>query len=357
MDILFKPTTLKNLTLKNKFIRSATWEGLCKDGFPTPQLFSLYKKLVEGDVGLIITGYTAVSKNSHSNIGQMAIYNDDFIPHLKKLNDFIHSINGKIAIQLVHCGGQAVIPVAPSAINFPELYYRGIPKELTKDEIKNIINDFIKAAIRAIKANFDAIQIHAAHGFLISQFLSKKTNKRTDEYGGDIHSRAKILYEIIKGIKSNIDKKPLTVKINCSDFYKDGLSLKESIEIIKQLEQLKVDAVEISGGTRASGKFSPVRNTVEEAYYKNEIKIIKKYIKLPIILVGGLRSIDTIYELFNKNLADFFAFSRPLINNPYLIKHFKEKTLIKSNCQSCNKCFIPAKKGFGIKCIFDKNQK
>ncbi len=352
---LFSPAKIGNLEIKNRLIRSATWEGMCENDFVSKKLINLYESLAKGGAGLIITGFSHVLKDANSNIGQMGIYDKKFIPGLKELTDIVHENNSKICVQLVHCGGQAVKSEAPSAIKTP--FYRKIPEELSIKRIIEIEDAFAKASEIALESNFDAIQIHAAHGYLISQFLSPVANKRKDKYGGSLENRARFLLEIYEKIRDNVSEDfPILIKINCRDFFDNGLTEDESLQIIKWLEDMGLNAVEISGGMRGAKK-TPIMTNIDseekEAYWKDYAKMFKKNLKIPVILVGGLRSYYVIEKLYNENYADFFSFSRPLIKEPDLIKRWKNGILEKSKCISCNKCFIPAKKGEGIRCLTD----
>ncbi len=350
---LFRESKIGSLKLRNRFIRSATWEGMCENDYVTEKLVKLYKNLAKNEVGLIITGFSHVIENSNSNPGQLGIYDDKFLDGLKMLTDAVHEENGKICIQLVHCGGQAVNPEAPSSVKTP--FYKKIPAELTKKRIIEIEDAFMFASERALKANFDAIQLHCAHGYLISQFLSGVSNKRNDEYGGSIENRARFLVEIFEKVKSITDKKvPLLIKINCEDFLPDGLKFEETLKVIKWLENLGLDAVEISGGIRGANK-TPIMPNIDseekEAYWKDYSKKVKEKVKIPVVLVGGIRSFNVVKKLYENGYADFFSFSRPLIKEPDLIKRWKDGDLKRSKCISCNKCFIPARKGEGIRCL------
>ncbi len=234
-------------------------------------------------------------------------------------------------------------------------FYKKIPKELTLLEIISIEDDFAKAAERAVEVGFDAIQIHAAHGYLISQFLSPASNKRHDKYGGNIDGRMRFLLEIYQKIREVVaEKYPVLIKINCEDFLENGLEFKDTLYVLKILEEMGLDGVEISGGVRG-GKKTPIMTGIDsiekEGYWKDYAKELKKHLQIPVILVGGLRSYEVIEVLFKKNIADFFSFSRPLIKEPDLIKKWHNKIYEKSKCISCNKCFIPAYKGEGIKCF------
>ena len=350
---LFQKAKIGKLEIRNRFIRSATWEGMCENDFVTDGLINLYENLAKNEVGLIITGFSHVLKDANSNPGQMGIYDEKFILKLKKLTDEVHENNGKICIQLVHCGGQAVKPEAPSSVRTP--FYREIPQELSLKRIIEIEDAFQRATELAIKSNFDAIQIHAAHGYLISQFLSPVSNKRKDKYGGSIENRARFLIEIYEKIRNITGKDfPILIKINCRDFFEDGLTEHESLKVVKWLEERGLDGVEISGGMRGAEKI-PIMTNIDsedkEAYWKEYSKMFKENLNIPVILVGGLRSYYVIEKLFKDNYADFFSFSRPFIKEPNLLKKWKNGDLEKSKCISCNKCFIPARKGEGIRCL------
>ncbi len=352
---LFQKTKIGNLELKNRFIRSATWEGMCENDFVSERLINLYEKLAKGGIGLIITGFSHVLKDANSNIGQMGIYDKKFIPKLKELTDVVHENNSKICVQLVHCGGQAVKPEGPSAIKTP--FYKKIPEELSIKRINEIQDAFARASEIALEANFDAIQIHAAHGYLISQFLSPVANKRNDEYGGSLGNRARFLLEIYEKIRNIVSEDfPILIKINCKDFFDNGFTENESLQVVKWLENMGINAVEVSGGMRGAKK-TPIMTNIDseekEAYWKDYSKMFKESLEIPVILVGGLRSYHLIEKLYNESYADFFSFSRPLIKEPDLIKKWEKGNFERAKCISCNKCFIPAKKGEGIRCLTD----
>jgi 2,4-dienoyl-CoA reductase-like NADH-dependent reductase (Old Yellow Enzyme family) len=201
MATLFEQTTINGMPLRNRLVRSATWEGMCEtDGRPTERLINCYSDLAKGGVGLIISGYTFVSPEVKQLPGKMGIHIDDFAPEMKALTKAVHDEGGKICIQLVHAGGQTDTsnagrqPLAPSAVEveqFPEM-----PVELTKRDICDIVTAFREGARRARAWGFDAVQLHGAHGYLINQFLSPLTNRRTDEYGGSIENRSRFLFEV-----------------------------------------------------------------------------------------------------------------------------------------------------------------
>ena len=350
---MFESFKLSDILLKNRFVRSATWEGLAENGKVTDKLIQLYEKLAENEIGLLITGFITVSANGEMNNRQLAIHNDSFLPGLKNLVKAVHDFEGKIAAQLAHCGGQAVLPLAPSAVTAP--FYKKLPEELDREKILKIENDFQDAAKRAVDAGFDAIQIHAAHGYLISQFLSPFTNRRNDEYGGNLENRMRLLVEIYKKIRKTVgDNYPVLIKINAEDFIENGLTFEDCIKILKYMDNMGLNGVEISGGLRGALKtpiLTGIDSSEKEGYWKDYAKEVKKFLKMPVILVGGLRSYNVIKELFQKNYADLFSLSRPFIKEPDLVKKWSMNNFEKSKCKSCNKCFIPAYKGEGIRCM------
>ena len=245
------------------------------------------------------------------------------------------------------------MPEAPSAVSTP--FYNKVPLELSEKRIEEIKNDFKKAAQRAVIAGFDAIQIHAAHGYLISQFLSPVSNKRKDKYGGSIENRMRFLVEVYEMIREVTGKDfPIFLKINCEDFLENGFSFEESLFTVKTLESIGLDAVEISGGMRGADR-TPILTGIDspekEGFWKDYSKKFKENLKIPVILVGGLRSFEVVEYLFKNKYCDLFSLSRPLIKEPDLIKKWSSGVRDKSECISCNKCFIPAYKGKGIQCV------
>jgi 2,4-dienoyl-CoA reductase-like NADH-dependent reductase (Old Yellow Enzyme family) len=248
------------------------------------------------------------------------------------------------------------IALAPSSISG----YRKSPvQEMTLQDIESLVEDFGLAAKRAKKAGFDGVQIHAAHGYLLSQFLSPAFNKRQDQYGGSIENRAAVLLEILKSIRKRVGQSyPVLIKMNTRDFLEGGLNLDDSIKAAAMMEKAGIDAVELSGGTIASGKEGPVRTGIvsgkNEAYFKDAASAFKKKIDLPIILVGGIRSFFLAQQLVNDNIADYISMSRPFIREPDLINRWKDGDHHQAACLSDSKCFIPAMKGKGIYCVVEK---
>lgn len=364
MKNLFDETELNGMTLANRIVRSATWEGMCdQEGRPTEKLVRYYQALARGRVGLIITGYAFVRPDGKQLPGQMGAHRDDFAEEMRRLTDAVHHEGGKVCLQLVHCGGQTSTaaaggtPVAPSAVKvgqFPET-----PRELSGDEIGDLARLFGEAARRGREWGFDAVQLHVAHGYLINQFLSPLTNRRSDGYGGDIGNRCRFLLEVCRSVRNAVGSGfPLLVKLNGSDNLADGLSAEDAVTAARLLDEEEIDAIEVSAGTPASGDCTPVRQKLDtreqEAYNLHLAERIKGAVTCPVMVVGGLKSFETVDGIIRRSEADYVSLSRTLIREPHLPRRWEEGDEARARCISCNGCFKPGIKEGGIYCVVDK---
>ncbi len=367
MPKLFERTCINGLELANRFIRSATWEGLAdEDGSASHKLTEMMVELAKGEVGLIISSYAFVSPEGQSSRWQLAVYGDRFLPGLRDMAQAVHAVGGKIALQLVHAGANSdqslsgLDPVGPSSGKSegkPTYRQAGI------DDIAAFKSAFAQAAVRAKKAGFDAVQIHAAHGFLLSQFLSPVFNKRTDGYGGCLDSRARLLLEVAHSVRESVGPAyPVFVKLNSDDFMEGGMTSEEAIKVAAMLGNATVDAVELSGGTVASPeKLIPSRPGIlktpeNEVYYRESAQAYKQNVSVPLMLVGGIRSYEVADNLVKSGSADYISLSRPLISEPALIRRWHEGDHRKARCISCNECFGPAVDGKGVYCVAFENR-
>lgn len=358
MPTMFDRTSINGMDLANRFVRSATWEGLAaKDGSVMPGLTDKMVELAKGGVGLIITGYTFVSRGGQSSPGQMAVYDDRFVPGLKDMVQAVHAAGGKIALQIVHGGSFSSAELTGMEIVGPSAGEKD-GKPLSKKDIVYITSDFTQAALRAKRAGFNAIQIHAAHGFLISQFLSPALNKRTDEYGGVLTNRARFLLEVVRSIRQAVGREyPVLVKLNSEDFLEGGMTREEAVQVAAILQEASIDAIEYSGGTVISpNTLMPPRpgllKTMEnEVYYREAARRYKQKVKIPLMLVGGIRSYEVADELVKCGTTDYISMGRPLICEPGLIKRWREGDRRKAECISCNSCFGPPSEGKGFYCV------
>lgn len=354
-SILFSPIQVGSVQIPNRFVRSATHDFMAEeDGTATERQVQLFRQLAKGEVGLIITGHVYVNPNGKASPRQAGISEDRFIEGLRRIPEGVHTFPTKIFIQLAHAGRQTkekycgCTPLAPSAVYEPTL--KITPKEMTRQEILGIINDFIQAGRRAKEAGFDGAQLHIAHGYLLSSFISPYTNRRSDEWGGSIANRLRIVVEIVRGIRRILGNEfPLIAKLNSTDFLPTGLQLGESIEMAKILEGEGIDGIEVSGGMSEAGKGSMwqgLRSEDEEGYFVESASKFKQAVHVPIFGLGGNRTFAVMERIVREGKSDLVSLSRPLIREPYLIKKFRTGQIDKSECISCNKCLNPR----GIAC-------
>ena len=336
MKTLFDKTYVKNMNLKNRFIRSATWENLANyDGHMNKSILKVYKDLAQGGTGLIITSYAYITKDEQPNANMLGIYDDSFIHDYKDLINTVHSYDSKIIMQIVYGGSQTSyniddrIILGPSAI--PHIKTGVTPKAMTKNDIKYIVEAFSKASYRCKLAGFDGIQIHGAHGYLLSQFLDPYHNRRTDEYGGPIENRSRIIFEIYNAIREKVGVDyHISIKINSSDFREGGATFEDCKYVVEKLDELGIDSVEISGGNFRSFK--------GESYFKEYANELSTSINCPIILVGGNRSMTSMTDILNNTNIEYFSICRPLICEPDLINKFALDSNYKHKCINCNQC-------------------
>ena len=238
----------------------------------------------------------------------------------------------------------------------------GMPncREMTGDDFRMVAEAFGKAAARAQEAGFDGVQIHAAHGYLLSEFLSPFYNRRNDQYGGSVENRARLLLEVAHNIRDKVgDRFPVMVKMNSEDFVTGGLTVEEMLEVASILESAGIDAIELSGGTRYSGDYMPVRpgrldTENMEVYYLEAARKFKERVKVPLMLVGGIRSYAVAERIIREGIADYVSLSRPLIREPDLVNRWKSGDTGKARCLSDNLCYEPAIAGDGLYCVVEK---
>lgn len=363
MRSLFDEIRINKMVVPNRLVRSATWEGMCApDGRPTAKLDSYYRSIARGGVGMIITGYAYVRPEGKQLPGMMGAHRD-FQDDLRTLADAVHEEGARICLQIVHAGGQTAVdmagrrPLAPSAVAVAQ--YQDVPEELSVDEIKRIVESFAAAALRGKEAGFDAVQLHAAHGYLINQFLSPLTNRRTDHYGGDIDNRSRFLMEVYREVRKAVGSDyPVIIKLNGSDNLDGGFDLEDALVVARMLDEEGIDAIEVSAGTPASGDRTPVRQKIDsreqEAYNLPQAERVKGVVTCPVMVVGGLKSFEIVEGIIRRNEADFVCFSRPLIREPDLPRKWRDGDESKARCISCNGCFRPGLRDGGIYCVVEK---
>jgi 2,4-dienoyl-CoA reductase-like NADH-dependent reductase (Old Yellow Enzyme family) len=355
MTDIFTPWSLNRLTLPNRLVRSATWEGLADSGgIPSHDLINLTAELAEGGVGLIITGFTYIHAQGQAMPRQTGIHRDANIGPLTRVSDAVHQAGGRVAMQLVHAGGLAnpeLIggrPLGPSAMVHPASQKE--VGELSPDQIEEIIDAFAIAAARAKAAEFDAVELHGAHGYLISQFLCPITNQREDQYGGSLENRARFCCQAYQAVRDVVGRAfPVFIKLNSEDGVPGGVTREESLQVAVKLAEMGMDAIEVSGGTPWAGKQRPsrvVKSPEDEGYFLPAAAAIKQAADCGIIAVGGFKSPAVIERALDQ--VDAVAMCRPFINDPGLANRWKAGGRSPAECISCNKCFaVTAKQGLG----------
>jgi len=268
MKKLFETSEIKGIKLPNRFVRSATWEGMATvEGAVTPKLIETVTRLVRGGVGLIVSSHTYVRQEGQATPWQLGIYKDGLIPGLQEMAEAVHRCGGRIVLQLAHAGAFAVeSPGAelPLAVSNYEGLAESPLKEISAEDIQALVRAFADGARRAKAAGFDGVELHAAHGYLLSQFFSPLYNRRRDDYGGSVANRARICLEILAAIRKEVGTDyPVLIKMNGQDYHRNGLVREESLQIAKLLAEAGMDALELSGGLLKSIKGSPSRPRIE----------------------------------------------------------------------------------------------
>lgn len=321
MSFLFTSIKMGNITLPNRIVMSPMCQYMAaEDGFATDwHLVHLASRAV-GGVGLILTEAAAVEPKGRISDNDLGLWSDSHIKPLERIVRAVHDLGGKIGIQIAHAGrkseSRSGVPVAPSPIPF-DVGYR-IPKELSEEEIQEIQKRFAEAARRALQAGFDVIEVHAAHGYLISEFLSPASNKRTDRYGGTTENRARFLKETLYSIR-NVwpEGRPLFVRISASDYTLDCMTIEETVRLLGYLKGEAVDIWDISSGGIVPTGLHPVAIGTFPGYQIPYSSRIKQELGLKTMAVGLITSPELAEHTLQAGHADLIALGRELLRNPY----------------------------------------
>jgi 2,4-dienoyl-CoA reductase-like NADH-dependent reductase (Old Yellow Enzyme family) len=382
--MLFSPVKIGPLILRNRSIRAAAFEGMSPNNSVSEELINYHRSVAKGGIGMTTVAYASVTQNGLSFPHQLWL-RDEIVPGLKKLTDAIHAEGAAASIQIGHCGNMAKHttagsrPVSASArINW---YAPSFPKAMSKGEIQEMAKSFGNAVRLAQKSGFDAVEVHAGHGYLTSQFLSPYTNKRKDEFGGSLENRMRFMKMMLEEVLRAADgKTAVIVKMNMRDGFKGGMDISETLEVAKTLEQMGVHALVLSGGfvsrapmyvmrgampintlaqhmdnafmgffVRLFGKFLVPDVPFQENYFLADAKLFRKELKMPLIYVGGILSKENIDEVLNEGF-DAVAIARALIRDPDFINKLLEEKLKHSSCDTCNHCIAVMYNG-PFKCI------
>ncbi len=347
-DTIFDSFNIKGKNIRNRLVRSATWENLATEtGHLTQELFDIHENLAKNEVGMIITGYANVVQEEKPNAGMIGIYDDSFIPEYQKLTKLVHKHDGFIVMQLAYGGTKTTYEVGERVIfapsNIPERSTKTQGKAMTKDEINYIVKAFGQAARRAQESGFDGVEIHGAHTYLINQFLSPYYNNRTDEYGGCFENRFRFLAEIYEEVKKQTKADFIVgVKLTSSEFFAGGQTLDECKEICIGAEKLGFDFIEVTGNihgaaNKMTGECFDGKIIQKEGYFIEFAKEICNELTVPTITVGGFRSMRAVEEAIKSGI-NFVGISRPLLAEPNLFVKWKNNETNKAKCISCSKC-------------------
>jgi 2,4-dienoyl-CoA reductase-like NADH-dependent reductase (Old Yellow Enzyme family) len=380
MKNVFEESTIGKIKLNNRIIRSATFEAMADaDGRPSEKLTELYLRLAKGGTGAIITGLASPQKSGRISDSMCLIDSDDRIKDYKKMTSKLKKAGVPLILQLAHGGGRVRKnadrePVAPTGMIYKQSLTKA--RELDDKEIRQIITEFVDAIVRAKKAGFSAVELHTAHGYLLYEFLSPALNRRTDKWGGSTENRFRIIAEIMKGAKKEAGKFPIWVKFSAHNADKNGLSIEEGIEIASLFEKHGIEAIEVSCGGGNDGlnsvrvsrnqagamlKIIPAfrdmplykkiifriavslfvkRHTPLSNYNVEAAERIRQKVKIPVIVVGGIRKMSDMENIIANGKADFISMSRPFIIEPDIADKLRNGYQSKSKCCDCGYCLI-----------------
>jgi len=341
---LFTPITFRNVELKNRIVMSPMCMYSAEEGVANDFHFVHYGSRAQGGAGLIVVEATGVEPRGRISDKCLGIWNDEQALALQKIVDFVHeNSESKIGIQLAHAGRKGSVSaetnrqmsleegwetIAPSPIPFH--HSERVPHELSVDEIKTLVEDFRKAAKRAVDAGFDVLEIHGAHGYLIHQFLSPLSNTRTDKYGGNPENRARFLMEIVDAVNSEItENQALFVRISGTEYAENGWEISDSVELSKALKAKNVDLVDVSSGGNINGVTIPLR----PGYQVPLAEDVKKNSDVKTGAVGLITSAEQAEEILQNRQGDLIFLAREILRNPYFA--------VQSSWESGDDCFYP----------------
>lgn len=362
---MFQPGQLGPLELRNRIVRAGTSETMADErGAVTDEYVALYETLSRNDVGLIFTGHLYCAERGQYARRQTGIYSDDLVPGLRRVADAVHRHGGRILAQVAHAGSQSRVqagtePLAPSAVP-NALTGRDVPEASTA-EIGEAIEAFAAGARRAVDAGFDGVHIHAANGYLISEFSSPAANRRIDAWGGSAEARDRFALEVARAVRAAVPASmPVTMKLGMVDATPGGLGLDESVRRAERLVAAGLDGVEISCGVMRAASDSArqyvavdrrraaedlllhrlLSEAAPEAYFLPWARAVRSAVETVIVLVGGMRTTHTMNRVLAAGDADLVALSRPLIREPDLVRQLARGRTGRVDCTSCNICLL-----------------
>ncbi|MBA4421666.1 MAG: NADH:flavin oxidoreductase [Syntrophus sp. (in: bacteria)] len=393
MKNVFEPCSIGNLTLKNRIIRAATHEGMAhRDGMPMDDLLQTYQRLAVGGAGAIITGYVSVKQNGRTFPNMLMFDNDTYIPVYKSINERLKQFNAPIILQIAHGGSRSMAKITGqdviSASGRRKNDYGDAVKEASETEIRSIVGAFVDAIVRAKAAGFDGVELHAAHGYLLSEFVSPVLNKRRDEWGGSTENRLRIVTGIFSSARKEVGNSfPILVKMSSHDEFRRGLTEAEAVKIARILQAASCDAIEVSCGygdfmhtihmpkvpvDAVLGLMPRYRNMpgyqkmlfrlmapflarVRAPLHNYNVPLaeqIKRHVDIPVIAVGGIRNLQDMKTIVSDKGIDFVSLSRPFIIEPDIVNRFQQGQQ-SSRCIDCGFCLIGVTKN-KLRCYYGR---
>jgi 2,4-dienoyl-CoA reductase-like NADH-dependent reductase (Old Yellow Enzyme family) len=361
---LFEPAQLGGLLLRNRFVRSAVSETLADERgvIRLPAYLNFYERLAAGGCALLFTGHCFIEPRGRYTPGMTGMTSPEHAAAFEPVLDAVHSQGALIFAQLNHAGSQSRVtdatPIAPSVVD--NVQTGRTPVEASASDVRDVVGAFRSAAARVRSAGFDGVHIHAGHGYLLSSFLSPYTNQRRDEWGGSLENRQRLILEVVRAVREGAAELPVSVKLGMRDFVEGGLRLEDAIDTAQALVAEGVAAIEVSAGITSSRietvqKYTAVTRrraasdklvhrllapAPPEGYFVSEARALRKSVSCPIIVVGGLRTVEYMEKVVREGVADFVSLGRPLIREPDLVNTIRDGRRGLVDCTSCNICMM-----------------
>ena len=378
---LFTPFKIGALELRNRVIRAAAFEGMSQNGRVTDALIDYHRKVSAGGVGMTSVAYASVSRDGRSYAHQLLLGQEGMARELRRLTDAVHAEGAAASIQVGHCGyfsAPSVIGTRPiGASRVYNAYTLTFPRAATEQDLARLLDDFARGAAEVVEAGFDAIELQACHGYLLSQFLSPYTNRRKDAWGGSLENRLAFPVAALRRVRQAVGPRvPIVIKMNLRDGFEGGLELDEAVQVARRFEAEGADALILSGGFVSKVPFYVMRGDIPfkefyagqtsltkklgllvmgkvivkhfpffEHYFLEDARAVRAAVKLPLVLVGGLRTLRGMEEVIVKEGFELVSLARPLVLEPDLIRKMERGESTASLCEPCNKCVATMDKG------------
>ncbi len=380
----FTPGKIGDLTLRNRIIRAGCFEGMCQEGSCSERLIEHHHAVAKGGAAMTTVAYCSVAQEGRA-YGHEMWMRDEIMPDLKRLTDAVHQEGAAASVQLGHCGffssksATGTQPIGPSR-KFC-MFRMSFCRAMTEDDIKRVTGQFPAAAVKAREAGFDAVEIHSGHGYLLSQFLSPWTNKRTDIYGGSLENRMRFPATVVRRVREAMGPGfPILVKMNLTDGIKGGLEVEEAVAVAKRFEAEGASALVPSCGFTAKnplmmlrgnvptmemarnrtnilervglilfGRFMVPENDFGELFLLQDALKVRKAVKIPVVLVGGVCSLENLDTAMDAGF-DFVEIGRAIIKDPEIVHKWQRGEILASDCDHCNRC-VPEMDAGGVSCV------